>query len=155
MARIARVVVFSCPNHVTQRGVRSVSTFSRDKIVEHISTTLPLRQATWKRIREWLCRVISSARRKFRIEYLGQNTTDIRCRQDAGELFVMKNDGGPEMTLCHLKSDLVQGRVEGNDIRLIKHYVAGSEMSLIYIRQERSEERRVGKEWRARWAREL
>src|SRR5437667_4817694 len=85
---------------------------------------------------EWLCRVISSARRKFRIEYLGQNTTDIRCRQDACELFMMKNDGGPEMTLCHLKSDLVQGRVEGNDIRLIKHYVAGSEMSLIYIGQE-------------------
>jgi len=49
---------------------------------------------------------------------------------------MMKNDGGPEMTLCHLKSDLVQGRVEGNDIRLIKHYVAGSEMSLIYIGQE-------------------
>jgi hypothetical protein len=39
-----------------------------------------------------LCSVISGIGRKFRFEDFGQNTTDIRCRQNAGKFFMMKND---------------------------------------------------------------
>ena len=35
--------------------------------------------------------------------------------------------GKPGMTLRHLKSDFVERRVEGNDIRIISHNVAGSD----------------------------
>src|SRR5947208_15228810 len=112
MARIARVVVFSCPNHVTQRGVRSVSTFSRDKIVEHISTTLPLRQATWKRIREWLCRVISSARGKFRIEYLGQIRQITVAERMPASFFIRKTMADPRMSLGNPKSNSVRNRAK-------------------------------------------
>ena len=31
---------------------------------------------------------------------------------------MMENDGGSDMTFCHLKSNFVERHVEGNDIRI-------------------------------------
>src|SRR5918999_6422838 len=75
-----------------------------------------------------LCHVICGAGGKFRFEYFGQNTTYIGCRQDACEFFMMKNDGRSDVTLCHFERNRVQRRVEGNNVRLINHDVASSDV---------------------------
>ena len=48
---------------------------------------------------------------------------------------MMENDGGSDMTFCHLKSNFVERHVEGNDIR-INHNVAGSDTNLVCFWQE-------------------
>ena len=55
---------------------------------------------------------------------------------EAHARFMMNNDGGPDATLCHLESNLIQRRFERSDVRLIHHNVASPEPGLIGIRQE-------------------
>ena len=49
---------------------------------------------------------------------------------------MMKNDSGPDVTFCHLKSDLMERSVKGDDINIINHDIASSNTSRTGIWQD-------------------